>query len=147
MGLKNEQYVLLSKEDQNNNDNTNHFQTQTGESFDFNEGCDSAVYEVHKQYKLRTRTIDIPEPRKPQEGKQPNKIRGKAAIVEHAEQTVPSPQQITVEDVIDYQNSKNQPLVSFPSKETSNNTPKSLLKAEKLQGITHHNDDNEEKNA
>ena len=60
MGLNDEQQVFLTQEDQEDND-INQFQTKSGESFDFKEGYDTAVYEVHKQYKLRRRTIDVPE--------------------------------------------------------------------------------------
>lgn len=47
MGLKNEQHVFLNQEDQDDH-NINQFQTKSGESFDFKEGYDSPVYEVHK---------------------------------------------------------------------------------------------------
>ena len=53
-----------------------------GESFDFKQGYDSAVYEVYKQYKLRTRTIDAPAPSKTKDNKQPNKIKGRVVITE-----------------------------------------------------------------
>jgi len=68
MGLKNEQNVFLTQEYQDYHD-VNQFQTKSGESFDFKEGYDSAVYEVHKQYKLRTRTIYVPENVKPKDVK------------------------------------------------------------------------------
>ena len=60
---KNEQQIFLTREDQEYQD-VNRFQTKSGESFDFKQGYDTAVYEVHKQYKLRTRTIDVPAPSK-----------------------------------------------------------------------------------
>ena len=55
--MKSEQQVFLTQEDLDDHD-INQFQTKSGESFDFREGYDAAVYEVHKQYKLRNRTID-----------------------------------------------------------------------------------------
>lgn len=64
MGLKSEQQVFLTQEYQDDHD-INQFQTKSRESFDFKQGYDSAVYEVHKQYKLRTRTMDVPENIKP----------------------------------------------------------------------------------
>jgi len=48
MGLNDEQEVFLSQEDQED-DNINQFQTKSGESFDFKQGYDTTVYEVHKQ--------------------------------------------------------------------------------------------------
>ena len=58
--LKAEQQIFLTQQDQDEHD-LNQFQTNSGESFDFKQGYDTAVYEVHKQYKLRTRTIDVPK--------------------------------------------------------------------------------------
>jgi len=49
------------------------FQTQSGETFDFREGYDIAIYEVHKQYNLRSRKIDVPETSKQKDTKQPKK--------------------------------------------------------------------------
>lgn len=80
MDLKGEQQSFVTQEDQDDHE-INQFQTNSGESFDFKQGYDSAIYEVHKQYKLRTRTIDVPEKVKPKEGKQPNQIRGKASTL------------------------------------------------------------------
>lgn len=48
MGLDSEHQVFLTQEDQEAH-NFNQFQTKSGESFDFREGYDAAVYEVHKQ--------------------------------------------------------------------------------------------------
>jgi len=98
--VKGEQHIFLTQEDQDDHE-INPFQTKSGESFDFKQGYDSVVYEVHKQYKLRTRTIDIPVPTKSKESKQPNKIKSKAIITEPADITVPNPHQVTVEDIID----------------------------------------------
>jgi len=79
MGLNGEQQVFLTQEDQNDHD-INQFQTKSGESFDFREGYDAAVYEVHKQYKLRSRTIDMPKPIKLKDIKQPKKIKEKVVL-------------------------------------------------------------------
>ena len=88
MDLKGEHKTFLSQEDQNERD-CNQFQTKSGESFDFKQGYDTTVYEVHKQYKLRTRNIDIYEANKIKDGKQPNKIKRKAVITEPADITIP----------------------------------------------------------
>lgn len=68
MDLKGEHQTFLTQEDQEEHD-CNQFHTKTGESFDFKQGYDTVVYEVQKQYKLRTRTIDISEPSKTKDGK------------------------------------------------------------------------------
>ena len=47
MGLKGDQQVFITQEDREDHD-INQFQTKSGESFDFKEGYDSAVYEVRK---------------------------------------------------------------------------------------------------
>ena len=47
MGLNNEQQVFLTQEDQEAHI-LKQFQTQSGESFYFREGYDTAIYEVHK---------------------------------------------------------------------------------------------------
>ena len=59
MGLNNEQQVFLTQEDQEAHI-LKQFQTQSGESFDFREGYDTTIYDVHKQYNLRRRRIDVP---------------------------------------------------------------------------------------
>ena len=87
MDLKGEHQTFLTQEDQNEHDSTQ-FQTKTGESFDFKQGYDTAVYEVHKQYKLRTRTVDISEPSKTKEGKQTSKIKNTVVITKLADTTV-----------------------------------------------------------
>jgi len=114
------------------------FQTKTGESFDFKQGYDTVVYEVHKQYKLRTRTMDISEPSKAKGGKQPNKIKSKAVLIEPADTTVSNPDQVTVEDITDTQPSIQQPLSHSSSKDSSNNIPKGTPETVKPQANTSH---------
>ena len=89
MGLKNDQHVFLSKEDQGSDD-FHQMQSQTQEPFDFEQAYDPAVYELNKQYKFRTRTIDVPLPIKQKETKQPNRIKGKAPIEENADKVGPN---------------------------------------------------------
>jgi len=79
IGLKDDQHVFLSEEDQDSDD-FHQIQSQTQESFDSQQAYDSTVYELNKQYKLRTRTIDAPMPIKQKETKQPNRTKGKAII-------------------------------------------------------------------
>jgi len=47
MGLDSEQQIFLTQDDQEVH-NINQFQTKSGESFDFREGYDATIYEVHK---------------------------------------------------------------------------------------------------
>jgi len=143
MDLKGEHQTFLSQEDQNECD-YNQFHTKSGESFDFKQGYDTSVYEVHKQYKLRTRTIDISEPSKTKDGKQPNKIKSKVVITEPADTTSPNPHQVTVEDIIEAQPSIDQILPPSSSEQNSNNVPKSPPEIEKPQAITSHNADKQE---
>ena len=143
MDLKGEHQTVLSQEDQNELD-YNQFQTKSGESFDFKQGYDTVVYEVHKQYKLRARTIDISKPGKTKEGKQPNKIKNKPVMTEPADTTVPNPQQVTVEDITDTQPSVEQPLSPPSSKENSNSVPKRPPETVKPQVVNPHNADKQE---
>jgi len=76
------------------------------------------------------------EPIKPKDAKQPKKIKEKAALIETVDKTDLNPKELTVEDVTDVQPFKNRPFVSFPSKENSNSTPKSLPKTKIPQEIT-----------
>jgi len=115
MGLNGEQQIFLTLEDQDDHD-INQFQTKSGESFDFREGYDAAIYEVHKQYKLRSRTIDVPEPIKPKDTKQLKKIKDKVVLTGPSDKTDPNLKEVTVEDVSDVQASTKQPFVSSSSK-------------------------------
>jgi len=143
MDLKGEHQTFLTQEDQDEHD-CSQFHTKTGESFDFKQGYDTVVYEVHKQYKLRTRTIDISEPSKPKEGKQPNRIKNRAVVAEPADTIVPNPEQVTVEDITDMQPSVHQPLPPFSSEQNSKNVPKNFLETVKSQANTSHNADKQQ---
>ena len=145
LDLKGEQQIFLTREDQDDHE-ISQFQTKSGESFDFKQGYDSAVYEVHKQYKLRTRTIDIPASSKPKEDKQPNRIKGKVIVTEPADITFTNPHQVTVEDITVMQPSIDQPLPSFSLKENPNSTPKDLPKTEIPQTVIPQNNDNQKEN-
>jgi len=51
-------------------------QIQSGESFDYKQGYDSAIFEVHKQYNLRSKkNADIPDQTKKSVQNQPKKIK------------------------------------------------------------------------
>jgi len=140
MGLNSEQQIFLTQEDQDDHD-INQFQTKSKESFDFREGYDAAVYEVQKQYKLRSRTIDVPEPIKPKDTKQPKKIKDKVILTEPSDKTDPNLKAVIVEDVSDTHSSKNQPFTFPSSKENSNSTPENNFKTE----IPQNNIQNQEK--
>jgi len=74
MGLNDDQQVFLSQEDQEDDD-INQFQTKSGESFDFKQGYDIAAFEVHKQYKLRSRTVNVTQPEKTKDNQQPKRLK------------------------------------------------------------------------
>ena len=136
MGLDSEHQVFLTQEDQEAY-NCNQFQTKSGESFDFREGYDATVYEVHKQYKLRSRTIDVFETRKPKDAKQPKKVKDNAVLPESSDKTDLHPREVTVEDISDVQPSKDQPSSSLPSKVSSNSIPENKFKTDSTQNHTH----------
>jgi len=94
MGLNNEQQVFLSQEDQEDEE-VKQFQTKSGESFDFKQGYDTAVFEVHKQYKLRSRTINVPQPEKTKDDQQSKK----ATILESKDKSDPITKEVTIEDI------------------------------------------------
>jgi len=77
--------------------NIEQFRTKSRESFDFKQGYDTAIYEVHKKYKLRTRTVDVSPPSRAKEGKQPNKAKGKSTNGHTIDNQVPNSQQVIVE--------------------------------------------------
>jgi len=86
-----------------------------------------------------TRIIDAHENSKPKDVKQAKKIKDKVFLIETSDKTVPNPKEVTIEDVSVMQSSKNDPFVSFPSKENSNSTPEILPKTE----ISQENTDNQ----
>jgi len=47
---------------------------------------------------LRSRTIDVPEPIKPKDTKQPKKIKEKAILTESFNKIDPNPKEVTVEE-------------------------------------------------
>ena len=106
MGLDNKHQVFLSQEDHDEED-SKQFQTKSGESFDFKQGYDTAVYEVHKQYKLRSRTVNATQPEKAKDRLQP-----KSAIVIEPTNTTDSPsKEIIIEDITEQ--TPNSPATSF----------------------------------
>lgn len=95
LDLNDEHQTFLTQEDQEEND-CNQLQTKTGESSDAKQASENVVYEVNKQYKLRTRTIDIPQPRKAKGSKQPNKNNNKAGMTDFTNTTVSNPNGVVV---------------------------------------------------
>lgn len=129
MGLNSEIFLFLTQEDQYDH-NISQFQTKSGESFYFREGYDVAVYEAHKQYNLRSRTIDVPEPIKPKDSKQLKKTKDKAALTDSSDKTKSNLKEVTVEDVSDVQPSKNHLSIFPPRKGNSCGTPENNFKTE-----------------
>jgi len=145
LDLKGEQQIFLTREDQDDHQ-ISQFQTKIGESFDFKQGYDSAIYEVHKQYKLRTRAIDIPAPGKPKENKQPNRVKGKVTLTESDDTTVPNPHQVTIEDVTVMQPTVDQHSPPLSSEENLKSLPKDRPKTEIPQTVIHQNAGNQKEN-
>lgn len=129
MGLNSEQQIFLTQDDQEAH-NFNQFQTKSGESFDFREGNDAAIYEVHKQYKLRSRMVDVSEPGNLKDTKQPKKAKDNTTLIELPAKTNPNLTRPMVEDISDLQPSNNQPSTSFPPKENVNNPPENNFKSD-----------------
>ncbi len=102
MGLNNEQEFFLTQEDQEAH-TLKQFQTPSGESFDFREGYDTTIYEVHKQYNLRSRRIDVPKTNKQKDTKQPNKAKINNPPVQVLPRTGLNLNNLIVEDVSDNQ--------------------------------------------
>lgn len=136
MGLSTKQQFFLTQDDQETH-NFNQFQTKSGESFDFREGYDATIYEVHKQYKLISRTIDVPEPSKLKDTKQPKKVKDKAALTKPPLEIDLNTKEPIVEDISDLQPPKNQPSTSLPSKEILNNPYENDFKTSLVQNSTY----------
>jgi len=102
MGLNGEQQIFLTQDDQEAH-TFNQFQTKSGESFDFREGYDATIYEVHKQYKLRSRTIDVPKTNWHKYAKQPKKAKVNTSLIKLPARTDLNPKEPTVEDISDLQ--------------------------------------------
>lgn len=138
MGLDRKQQIFLTQDDQEAHE-FNQFQTKYGESFDFREGYDAAVYEIHKQYKLRRRTIDVPQPTNLKDTKHPKKIKDKVVPTESSDKTYPK--EVTVEDVSDLQPSRNHSFTSHSLTEALNNPLENNFKSD----VPHNNTHNQEK--
>lgn len=138
MGLNDEQHVFLSHED-HKEDDIKQFQTRSGESFDFKQGYDTAVYEVHKKYKLRSRTINVTQPKKAKDSLQP-----KNAIVTEPQNKADSvPNEITVEEITELFPSKQKPMAAPPLQPNPNSAPQEMSKKDK----SHDQDKNQEENS
>jgi len=132
MGLNDEQQVFLSQEDQEDED-INQFQTKSGESFDFKQGYDTVVFEVHKQYKLRSRTINVTQPENTKDIQNPKMLKEKVTIAEPNDKTDSISNEVTVEDITETCPSNQQPLVTPPSDHTPSGIPQKGSKKEKPQ--------------
>jgi len=115
MRLNNEQQVFLTQEDQEVH-MLEQFQTKSGESFDFREGYDTTVYEVHKQYNLRSRRIDVPETNKQEDTKQSDKGKSNTIPVHILSRKNPNPNNPIIDDVSDNQPQNKQSSTSIPPK-------------------------------
>lgn len=128
MGLNDEQQVFLSQEDQEDDD-INQFQTKSGESFDFKQGYDTAVFEVHKQYKLRRRIVNVTQPEKTKDKQQPKVLKDKVIIADPSDKADSPSNEVTVEEV-EYPLDQ-QPLDTPPLQHNPSNTPQKWSKKDK----------------
>jgi len=124
MGLDDQNPIFLSQEEEEFH-MLQQIQTQSGESFDYKQGYDSTIFEVHKQYNLRRRrNAGPPDQTKKAMANQP-KITNKVPISEvlkilpKPNQNPPSP---IIEEITAYQPSVEQPPTSVPLKEPEKNT-------------------------
>ena len=100
------------------------FQTQSGESFDFREGYDTTIYEVHKKYNPRSRRIDVPKTNKQKATKQPNKGKTNTTPVHILSTTDPNLANPIIEDVYDNQANNRHLSSSLPPKGNMEEPPK-----------------------
>ena len=116
MGLNSGQPIFLTQEDQEAH-TLSQFQMQSGESFEFKKGYDTTVYEVHKQYNLRSMWIDIPDDPKQKTIKQSTKTKLKDSHIPIIPKSTSNPNSPTVEDVSDKDKSKQRPTSISPLRE------------------------------
>lgn len=129
MGLDNEDIVFLTQDEQELH-MLQHLQTQSRESFDYKQGYDYAIFEVHKQYNMRSKkNTDTPDQTKKTMPNQPRKI--KVAPITKTLQILPRPNQNppgpTIVDIIPNQPPNDQPSTSIPFKETLEKSPNTIL--------------------
>lgn len=139
MGLNGEQHFFLTQDDQEAH-NLNKFQTKSGESFDFKEGYDAAVYEVHKQYKLRSITINVPEPSKSKDTKQLKRAKDTSPLTELPVEADLNPKEPIIEEISDMEPSNNQPSFSSFPKENLN---RSAVVNSKVDAVPYNSPDKE----
>ena len=118
MGLDGESQVFLTQED-HEDDEIKLFQTKSGESFDFKQGYDTAVYEVHKQYKLRSRTVNVNQPEKIKDNQQPERV----IVTEPNDKTNSPAEEVIIEEITEPLSLKQQPVATSPSQPNLNVTP------------------------
>lgn len=128
MGLNDDQQVFLSHEN-HKEDDIKQFQTKSGESFDFKQGYDTVVYEAYKQYKLRSRTVNVTHPEKANDSLQPKK----AIVTEPHDKTDSVTNEITIEEVTELFPSKQHPMVASLLQPNPSNTLQEMSKKDKPQ--------------
>ena len=112
MGLDDQNPVFLSQDEEELH-MLKQLQTRYGESFDYKQGYDFAIFEVHKQYNLRSKkNAGPPDHAKKAMTNQP-KITNKVDVLEIL-QILPRPNQNPPSPIIE-EITANQPLVEQPS--------------------------------
>jgi len=123
MGFDDEGEFFLTQDDQEAHI-LKKFQTQSGESFDFREGYDTTIFEVHKKYNLKSRRIEVPKVNKKKVPNQPKKCKAVITHVHIFSRSKSNPSNPIIEDVYDNQLNNKQPSTSLPSKRTVEEPPK-----------------------
>lgn len=128
MGLDSGNQVFLTQED-HKDDDIKQFQTKSGESFDLKQGYDTNIFEVHKQFKLRSRTINVTQPDKTKDTPQPKK----AIVTEPIEKTDPITKEVTVEEITEASPSNQQPVATSAMQHNPSNVSPKVSKKDKPQ--------------
>lgn len=118
MGLDDEVVVFLTQDDQELHMPWQ-LQIQSRESFDYKQGYDYAIFEVHKQYNLRSKkNYDIPDQTKKTVPNQPKKIKETpvSKILQIFPRQNQNPSGPTIVDITPNQPSNDQPSTSISPK-------------------------------
>jgi len=137
---------FLSQEDQEDDD-INQFQTKSGESFDFKQGYDTAVFEVYKQYKLRSRTVNVTQPEKTKDNQHPKMLKEKITFAKPTDKSDLTSNEVTVEDVTKTFPPSQQPLITPPLKHNPSDIPQKMRKNDKPQDETENQEETSKKSA
>lgn len=119
MGTNDEETVFLTQDEQELY-LLQQLQIESGESFDYKKGYDFSIFEVHKQYNLRSKkNVDVPNQTKKTVQNQPKKIKEApvSKILQILPRENPKPSSPTIVDITSNQPHVDQPSTSIPPEE------------------------------